>query len=417
MEHLFFLTEEEVLHVKNYYGTPIFIYDEKTMLQRAQEVLAFPHAFGFTARFAMKALPTRKILQKFHAWGLHIDASSGYEAERAIKAGIPPSHIQITAQQIPYNLKELVEQGVLYNACSLQQLKVYGEMFPGTEISVRINPGLGSGSSNRTNVGGPSASFGIWHEYLHRVYEVANEYRLKITGMHTHIGSGSDPEVWVRCAHLALETAGKMPDVRRISLGGGYKVARMSNEKTANLQEIGNRILPAFFEFEKRHGRQLHLEIEPGTYLVANAGSLLCSIIDVVDTGPTGYRFIKIDSGMTENIRPSMYGALHPLIVVPHEKDSPRNKYSYIVSGHCCESGDIFTPQQGDPESLGPRELLEAKIGDVLVVEGAGAYCSSQSCKNYNSFPECGELLRIAPFEFEWIRKPQTLEQMVQNEV
>jgi len=417
MEKLSFLTEEEVLFIKNHYSTPIFVYDEQVMYQRAQEVLNFPHAFSFTARFAMKALPTRRILQKFHKWGLHIDASSGYEAERAIKAGIPPSHIQITAQQIPVNLRHLIEQGVLYNACSLQQLKVYGEMFPETEVSVRINPGLGSGSSNRTNVGGPSASFGIWHEYLHKVYEVAHTYKLKVTGMHTHIGSGSDPEVWIHCAHLALETAGKMPDVQRISLGGGYKVARMPDEKTANLKEIGNKILPFFYEFEKKHGRQIHLEIEPGTYLVANAGVLLCSIIDIVDTGPSGYRFIKIDSGMTENVRPSMYGALHPLIVVPFEQGTPRSEYSYIVSGHCCESGDIFTPQKGDPESLEPRKLLEAKIGDVLVVEGAGAYCSSQSCKNYNSFPECGELLRTAPFKFEWIRKHQTLEQMIQNEL
>lgn len=415
---LFFLTPEEVLYIREKFGTPIFVYDEPSMYQFAQDVLNFPHAFGFTARFAMKALPTRRILQKFHEWGLHIDASSGYEAERAILAGIPPKHIQITAQQIPHNLKELVEKGVLYNACSLHQLEVYGKHFPNTEVSVRVNPGLGSGSSNRTNVGGPSSSFGIWYEYLDKIYEVAKKYGLKITGLHTHIGSGSDPEVWVHCAHLALETASKMPDVVRLSLGGGYKVARMSDEKTANLQEIGNRIKPSFYEFEKKYQRQLHLEIEPGTYLVARAGSLICSIIDVVDTGENGYRFIKIDSGMTENVRPSMYGALHPLIVIPSDNNSNnRNYFPYIVAGHCCESGDIFTPKRGDPEGLEPHLLLEAHIGDILVVEGAGAYCSSQSCKNYNSFPECGEILRKGPFEYEWIRKPQTLEQMIQNEL
>ncbi|HOK08769.1 MAG TPA: diaminopimelate decarboxylase [Candidatus Hydrogenedens sp.] len=417
MEQLFFLSEEEVLHIQENYGTPIFVYDEQSMFKSAQEVLSFPHAFGFTARFAMKALPTRKILQKFHKWGLHIDASSEYEAERALRAGIPPQHIQITAQQLPINLKMFVEKGVLFNACSLQQLKIYGEMFPGTEVSVRINPGLGSGSSNRTNVGGPSSSFGIWHEYLDKVYEVANKYNLKITGLHTHIGSGSDPEVWVHCAHLALDTASKMPDVTRLSLGGGYKVARMADEKTANLQEIGKRILPSFYEFEKKYGRKLHLEIEPGTYLVALAGSLICSVIDVVDTGPSGYRFIKVDSGMTENVRPSMYGALHPLVLVSKHNNASQGEYPYIVSGHCCESGDIFTPQRGDPESLEPRMLKEATIGDALVVEGAGAYCSSQSCKNYNSFPECGEILRKGPFDYEWIRKFQTLEQMIQNEL
>lgn len=417
MEQLFYLSEEEVLHIQKEFGTPVFVYDEQTMYEAANEVLSFPSAFGLTARFAMKALPTRRILQKFHEWGLHIDASSGYEAERALLADIPPSHIQITTQEIPYNLKDLVEKGVLFNACSLQQLKVYGEFFPGTEVCVRINPGLGSGSSNRTNVGGPSSSFGIWHEYLNLIYDVAEKYNLKITAMHTHIGSGSDPNIWLYCAQLALKTAANMPDVMRISLGGGYKVARMPDEETANLQDIGKRMLPAFYDFEKRYGRRLHLEIEPGAYLVARAGSLICTVTDVVDTGPSGYRFIKVNSGMTENIRPAMYGALHPIIVVPREKNNQKVEYYYIVAGHCCESGDIFTPQRGNPEGLAPRKLLEARIGDALVVEGTGAYCSSQSCKNYNSFPECGELLRKAPFEFRRIRNPQTLEQMVQNEL
>lgn len=417
MEELFFLSEEEVLYIQEKFSTPIFVYDKETMKKSAEEVLSFPNAFGLTARFAMKALPTRKILQLFSSWGLHIDASSGWEVERALLAGIPPSHIQLTAQQVPKNLKELVEKGVLFNACSLNQLKVYGEIFPGTEISIRVNPGLGSGSSNRTNVGGPSSSFGIWHEYLDEVYETANKYNLRITGLHTHIGSGADPEVWVHCAHLALETAGKMPEVTRLSLGGGYKVARMPDEKTADLQEIGRRILPYFIQFAEKYGRKLHLEIEPGTYLVARAGSLICTVIDIVDTGTNGYRFIKVDSGMTENVRPAMYGALHPLIVVPRNSKKAKKTDYFIVSGHCCESGDIFTPKRGDPEALEPRELLEPEFGDALVVEGCGAYCSSQACKNYNSFPECGEILRLAPFEYEWIRMPQTLEQMVQNEI
>ncbi len=417
MEELFFLSREEVLYIQEKFGTPLYVYDKETMEKSAKEVLSFPNAFGLTARFAMKALPTKKILQLFNSLGLHIDASSGWEVERAIIAGIPPTHIQLTAQQVPQNLKELIEKGVLFNACSLNQLKIYGELFPETELSVRINPGLGSGSSNRTNVGGPSSSFGIWHEYLDQVYELSNKYKLKITGLHTHIGSGSDPEVWLHCALLALATASKMPEVTRLSLGGGYKVARMPDEKTANLQEIGKKILPEFYSFAEKYGRKLHLEIEPGTYLVARAGSLICSVIDIVDTGPKGYKFIKVDSGMTENVRPAMYGALHPLIVVPRKEKVNHKKDYYIVAGHCCESGDIFTPKRGDPETPEPREMLEPEIGDALVVEGCGAYCASQSCKNYNSFPEAGEIIRVAPFEYEWIRKPQTLEQIIQNEL
>jgi len=91
----------------------------------------------------------------------------------------------------------------------------------------------------------------------------------------------------------------------------------------------------------------------------------------------------------------------------------------YIVSGHCCESGDILTPAPGDPESLKPRRLLEARVGDLIVIEGAGAYCSSMSTIGYNSFPQAAEVLitgdeNIKP---ELIRKRGSLEQLMQNEV
>lgn len=416
METLAFLTEDQVRAVRDRFGTPVYVYDQRTLERRAREVLAFPNAFGLTARYAMKALPTAAIMRIFARLGLHIDASSGYEAERALQAGVTPERIQITAQEIPINLKELVAKGVLFNACSIRQIHAFGQLFPGAELSVRINPGLGSGSTNRTNVGGPASSFGIWHEYLEDVFAAAREHRLRITGMHTHIGSGSDPEVWVHCAKLSLGIAAQMPEVTRLSLGGGFKVARMPEEKSADLQEIGGRIVPEFKAFARNHGRKLHLEIEPGTYLAANCGAIVCSITDVVDTGSTGYRFIKIDSGMTETLRPSMYGAQHPMVVVP-KKAGHRGTRDYIVAGHCCESGDILTPEPGNPEGLSPRTLTEARIGDLLVIEGAGAYCAAQCAKNYNSFPEAAEILLTNAGEFQLIRRRQTIDQIVANEI
>jgi diaminopimelate decarboxylase len=411
-----FLSADTAARIAAEYGTPVFVYDEATLLDRAAQTLAFPNAFGLTVRYAMKALPTAAIVRLLSDAGLHIDASSGYEVERAMRAGVPASHIQLTAQEMPENLGELLEQGVLYTACSLLQLETCGKLRPGTEVCVRINPGLGSGHVQRTNVGGPGSSFGIWHEHLDEVLATAQRHGLRITRMHTHIGSGSDPDTWVRCAALSLGIAARLPEVTVLSLGGGYKIARMETEKASDLQEIGRRVLPEFERFAEEHGRKLHLEIEPGTYLVANAGALLARVMDLVDTGVAGQRFIKLNSGMTEILRPSLYGAQHPIHILP-QRERDVQEDCFMVVGHCCESGDILTPAPGDPETLGPRRLAQPEIGDLAVIDGAGAYCSAMCTKNYNSFPESAEVLLQRDGSVRLIRKRQTLDQVLQNEI
>jgi diaminopimelate decarboxylase len=190
----------------------------------------------------------------------------------------------------------------------------------------------------------------------------------------------------------------------------------MADEKSADLHDIGSRILPEFEAFAQTHGRKLHLEIEPGTYLAANCGALVCTAMDVTDTGAGGCRFIKVNAGMTEILRPSLYGAQHPIVVVPAGGES-RGTAGYLVAGHCCESGDILTPEPGNPEGLRERPLAETHIGDAVVIEAAGAYCSGMAAKNYNSFPECAEVLLTSKSEFKLIRARQTLAQMVQNEI
>jgi diaminopimelate decarboxylase len=416
METIPFLTKDKVRSIQGEFGTPVFVYDQKTLEHQASLVLGFPNAFGFTARYAMKACSTRTVLKVLTDAGLHIDASSGYEVDRAICACIRPELIQLTAQQVPDNLKALVEAGVLFNACSIAQIHTFGAMFPGRQLSIRVNPGLGSGHNSRTNVGGPSASFGIWHKHLDKALAVGRSHGLKFIRLHTHIGSGSDPKVWQRVAMMSLDICSRLPDVTALNLGGGFKIGRAKGEDTTDLQKIGLPVVEAFRSFNAKYGRRLHLEVEPGTYLVANSCALITKVIDVVDTGHGGYKFIKVDTGMTEILRPSMYGAQHPLEIVTATTEE-RNHLEYVVVGHCCESGDVLTPALGNPEVLQPRLLPETRIGDLVVLGGAGAYCSSMAAKNYNSFPEAAEVMISESGSVELIRKRQTLDQIMQNEV
>jgi diaminopimelate decarboxylase len=411
-------------------GTPLYAYSLEQLERSADACLAFPNAYGLTVRYAMKACPNSSILRYFSSRGIHVDASSGYEVRRALAAGIPPSHVSLSSQEMPADFDELVDLGVQLNACSLHQLEAFGRRYEGASqrVGIRINPGVGSGgfsasttAFSKTNVGGPSSSFGIWHESLPRVKEIVERYGLVVERVHTHIGSGSDPGVWQQVASRTLSFCEAFRDtVAACNLGGGFKVGRNEGEVTTDLQQIGRPVRAAFEDYASRTGKQLRLEIEPGTYLMAMAGALVSTVQDKVSTGSQGHVFLKLDAGMTDVLRPSLYGAIHPITVLPGSgktDDVGSEQESVVVVGHCCESGDLMTPEPGQPEALAERLVRKASIGDVLVMDGSGAYCSGMSSKNYNSFPEAPEVLLDKSGAAHLIRKRQALEQIYQNEV
>lgn len=413
MENLSMLTDEQYRLAASDYETPLYLYSRAAVEKACEDVMDFPNAFGLTVRYALKANPLTAFLKIAENAGLHFDASSEYEAYRCLQVGIPGEKIQLTAQQFPKKHLNIFEDGkVRFNACSLHQLEQFGKHFPGREVSIRINPGVGSGGNRQTNVGGASSSFGIWHEHVDEVPAIAEKYDLKITRIHTHIGSGTDPEVWKQVASMSLDFAIKFEGVDTLNLGGGFKVGRMSDEKTTDLREIGEVVKAEFIRVKEETGRKLKLEIEPGTYIAAVSGALVCEVDDLVDTGSHGFSFLKVNTGMDAISRPALYASRHPMVVLP--KIATSEIKDYVVTGHCCESGDVFTLDEGDV--LAPRTLTKAAVGDLVVIEGAGAYCSSMNLRNYNSFPACNEVLMDNENKLHLLRKTETVEDMLARE-
>jgi diaminopimelate decarboxylase len=187
----------------------------------------------------------------------------------------------------------------------------------------------------------------------------------------------------------ALTITESFPDVTSLDIGGGYKIHRYDSEKETDLSAVIAVFNEKLTAFNGRTGRGLSLEIEPGTYSIAHAGVLVASVDDIVDTGEAGHTFLRLNTGMNDFLRSALYGARHTIEVM---NDAAEMK-EYIVVGHNCESGDIFTPAAGNPEEIEPRLLRTASIGDEVRIHDMGAYCASMRARGYNSFPDAVEVM------------------------
>ena len=370
--------------------TPYFKYSRKVIGERIGELTALRAPFGVTVRYAVKANPHVEILKMMDDEGVNFDASSEFEALALLRAGFDGACISLSSQQTAHNLSELLDAGVLFVATSFKQLELFLETANRPDrVGVRINPAMGSGHNNRTNTGGVNSSFGIWHEYGDRVHAMTAAAGVTIDRLHIHVGSGADPKIWGQVMDQALEIAREYPEVTSLDIGGGYKVHRYGEELEANMTDIFAIFSEKLEAFQKETGRALHLEIEPGTYFIAHAGTLVATIDDIVDTGKDGHPFLRLNTGMNDFLRTTLYGAQHKIEVMNDETEL----VPYVVVGHNCESGDIFTTQKGDPESIEPRFLKKAHIGDTVHIYDMGAYCASMRAKGYNSFPDATEVM------------------------
>ena len=244
--------------------------------------------------------------------------------------------------------------------------------------------------------------------------------------MHAHIGSGGDPEVWRDNIDRMLQlTEQHFPDVKVVNLGGGFKEARMPEEVAADIEDLGQYAKQRFLEFRERTGRALEVAIEPGTFIVANAGYLVASVLDIKSSGPDGFKFIVLDAGMEANTRPLLYGSRHPFYVIDAEGQLLSSEFNLsqtscpiepcVVVGRCCESGDSQTlDNHGHVE---PRPLALPQAGDLVVIGGTGAYGSAMCLGNYNSYLLPPEALLRSNGQLALLRRRQAFEQTIANEI
>ncbi|MHB8972125.1 MAG: diaminopimelate decarboxylase [Pirellulaceae bacterium] len=371
------------------FGTPTYVYDESKILERVNDLRSFD-----VIRYAQKACSNIAILDLMRRQGVLVDAVSAGEIHRALAAGYEPGGqppgIVYTADIFDHDsLRLVLEHDLHMNVGSPDMIEQLGEMAPGHNITLRINPGFGHGHSQKTNTGGEHSKHGIWHEQLEHCLRRADHHGLGVTGLHMHIGSGTDLEHLAQvCTAMeqAALTTGR--SVISISAGGGLSIPYRPHETHVNLDGYFALWDAMRKRLEREFGHAVSVEIEPGRYLSAESGLLVAEIRAVKRTA--GNLFYLLDAGFNNLARPILYGAYHPMAISPRDGDVQREVQDVVVGGPLCESGDIFTQEEGG--FVSPRPLPIAAVGDWLVIECAGAYGFVMS-SNYNSKPLAAEVL------------------------
>ena len=238
---------------------------------------------------------------------------------------------------------------------------------------------------------------------------------MTINGLHLHIGSGSDFEHLAQVAGAAERFAAEIGDtVESVSCGGGLPIPYRSGEEYVDLNEYAALWAKTKAALQTKFGRKIELEIEPGRYLVAESGYLVAQIRAVKKQAENV--FYLVDAGFTHLARPTLYGSYHPISVAFADAENALNdgaEEDAIVGGPLCESGDVFTQEEGG--YVVKRRLPKAAVGDFLILEIAGAYGAAMS-SNYNSKFLAPEVL-IENGEPRLIRRKQSFEHLIANEI
>jgi diaminopimelate decarboxylase len=403
------------------HGTPLYVYDAEMIRRRCRDLAAWD-----TVRFAQKACSNLAVLALMRGEGVVVDAVSTGEIHRALAAGysahatptigadgLPPVHPIVYTADIfdRESLDAVATLGIHVNCGSADMIEQLAARVPGASVTVRVNPGFGHGHSQKTNTGGEGSKHGIWHEEIPDVLRRAEWAGLAVTGLHMHIGSGTD------LAHLA-EVAGALERVAleigrsltTISAGGGLPVPYKPGEVHADLSGYFTLWDAARRRLEDRFGHRLRLEIEPGRYLTAESGFVITEVRAVKKQGSRKY--LLVDAGFNTLARPVLYGSYHPMSLCPQDGTPSAELDEVAVGGPLCESGDIFT--QTDGGFVATRALPTAHVGDLVVIEIAGAY-GFVMASNYNSKPLPAEVL-VDGGTARLVRRRQTPEDLVRGE-
>ncbi len=364
-------------------GTPVYIYSHNTLVEHYLKIREAFKSLDPVVCFAMKANSNLAVLKALVAQGAGFDIVSGGELAKArlVKADMKKI-VYASVGKTDHEISDAIRAGILlFNVESRPELenieRIAKEMKKMVQVALRINPDIEAPTHAKINTGSLKKKFGIDLKMAREIFLDKKSFRhLRINGVHIHIGSQivqSSPFVAAIKRALAfiddIETEGVA--IEYFDIGGGLGII-YKDETPQTAREYADQILPLF------KGRKFRLIMEPGRFIAGNAGIFVTKKLYTKDNGVK--KFMIVDAGMNDLVRPSMYDAYHEII--PLEKSVGRKIVCDVV-GPICESGDVFAHD---------RQVADVKDGAYLALLSAGAYGYSMA-SNYNVRPRPAEVM------------------------
>ncbi len=395
----------DIKHLAEQFGTPLYVYDSNIIKNNYSKLKsAFDSYYPRnTVHYSVKANSNLNILKLFNELGCGADCSSPFELYLANITGFAKDKILYTGNyESIEDLREVSKYNVKINVDDINSFTRLAKIKLPEIISFRINPGIGRGGFEGIVTAGSDAKFGVPYEQAYEAYRTAKDSGVNRFGIHMMTGSNNlEPYYFAEVVDKLMTIAGNVftklgiaPEY--IDIGGGFGIPYDDDEEELNIDETARLVAETLLEkCKKYHFGEPELKMEPGRYLIGNAGFLISKVTGLKNSYK---RFIGIDAGMNVLIRPALYGARHRMKIYAKED----RKNFYYVCGQICENSDIMAAH---------IYLPEVEEGDILIIQDVGAYGFSMS-SNYNNRLRPAEIL-IKNEKVQLIRARETYEDLL----
>jgi diaminopimelate decarboxylase/aspartate kinase len=357
-------------------ASPRYVYDAATLRARSHTVQALDPVDRVF--YAVKANPHPDVLRLLDEEGLGFECVSPGELDRVFEAvpDVDPDRVLFQPNfAAAAEYADAFERGVHVTLDNAQPLAEHPDVFADETIFVRVDPGQGHGHHRHVRTAGAQSKFGVVPDELGRLRAAAERAGTTVRGLHVHVGSGiTEEETWADLVAFLASLAGDFPHVDTINVGGGLGVPDRPGAPPVDPAALEEQLAVA----AEQHP-QVALWMEPGRYLVAEAGVLLARVTQTKDKGTV--RYVGLDTGMNSLLRPALYGAYHEIVNLTRLGETASGVVDVV--GPICETGDVLGHN---------RHLPPTQPGDVLLVSTTGAYGASMA-NHYNLRPPAEETL------------------------